>query len=257
MAEWTLITGASKGLGAEFAQLAARHGRKMILTARSADLLEAQADTLRANGAEVVVIPADLSDLAEADRLWAEATKDRQVDFLINNAGLGSHGPFADPDSWDRELSSINVNMRTLTRLMKLAIPHMQTQQRGRILNVASTIGFLPGPNMAVYAATKAYVLHLSEAVAHELRGTPVTVTAFCPGATQTNFFDDGDMHGTRLLTMTPIADAAKVAAAGWQAAIGGRAVAVPGAMNAVFANLPRLFPRAITTRVSGLFLGK
>lgn len=257
MAEWTLITGASKGLGVEFAHLAARHGRKMILTARSADMLDALAGKLRAQGAEVVVIPADLSDLAEADRLWAEATKGRQIDFLINNAGLGSHGAFAAPDAWDRELASVNVNMLTLTRLMKLAIPHMQSQGRGRILNVASAAGFLPGPHMAVYAATKAYVLQLSEAIAHELRGSNVAVTAFCPGPTQTNFFADGDMHGTRLLKLTPIAQADDVAAAGWQAAIGGRAVSVPGALNVVIANLPRLLPRSITTRISGVFLGK
>lgn len=257
MSEWTLITGASKGLGTEFARLAARNGRKMILTARSGDMLENLADELRGDGAEVVVIPADLSTLEDADRMWTEATDGRQVDFLINNAGLGSHAPFAQEDAWQRELSSINVNMVTLTQLMKRAVPHMKGHGRGRILNVASAAGFLPGPNMAVYSATKAYVLHLSEAVAHELRGSNVTVTAFCPGATQTNFFSDGNMQGARLLKLTPIAKADKVAAAGWQAAIGGRTVAVPGALNAVFANLPRVLPRGVITRVSGIFLGK
>lgn len=257
MAEWTLITGASKGLGVEFAHLAARHGRKMILIARSADLLDGLATKLRDKGAEVVVIPADLSDQTSADRLWAQATDGRQIDFLINNAGLGSHDPFTKDGVWEREMASINVNMITLTRMMKLAIPHMKGQGRGRILNVASAAAFLPGPNMAVYAASKAYVLHLSEAVANELHGTNVTVTALCPGATHTNFFDDADMHGTRLLKLTPIAQADDVAAAGWQGAMGGRAVVVPGALNKIFAALPRLTPRAVTTRISGLFMGK
>lgn len=259
MAAWTLITGASDGLGVEFAKLAAKHGRDMILTARSADKMAALADDLRADGVEVVVIPADLNDLAEVDRLWAEATAGRQVDFLINNAGLGRNGAFAGGDeaAWEMDLSIMDVNMRALTRLMRLAIPHMTDAGAGRILNVGSVAGFLPGPNMAIYHASKAYVLHLSEAVAHELRKSPVTVTAFCPGATRTGFFDKADMRGIRLLRFSPPANARTVAVAGWQAALGGRRVAIPGLTNKVSAFLPRLAPRGVVTALTGVFMSK
>lgn len=258
MPEWTLITGASEGLGVEFAKLAARHGRRMILTARSKDKLEALAENLRAEGPEVVVVPADLSDMAEVERMWTEATTGREVDFLINNAGLGYNGPFVAEDGWDREVSSLSVNVLALTRLMKRAIPHMQAGPgAGRILNVASTAAFMPGPNMAVYHASKAFVLSLSEAVAHELRGTRVTVTALCPGATQTNFFNDADMSGVRLLSLSPPAKAHDVAAAGWQGALGGQRVVVPGMMNKLSAVLPRFLPRGLVTPVAHALLSK
>ena len=120
--------------------------------------------------------------------------------MLVNNAGLGSHGDFEDGQSWARELSSMTVNMTSLTYLMKQAIPHMQSHGQGRILNIASLAGFMPGPNMAVYSATKAYVLSLSDAAAEELTGSSVTVTALCPGTTATSFFDAADMRDARLL---------------------------------------------------------
>ena len=262
MAEWTLITGASEGLGVEFARLAARDGRKMILSARSVGKLNTLADELRASGSEVAVIPADLNDLDEADRLWAEATDGRRVDFLINNAGLGRNGLFhndtPDDGGWARELSSINVNVLSLTRLMKRAALHMDSATGGgRILNVSSVAGFMPGPNMAVYHATKAYVLHLSEAVAFEMRKSGVSVTVLCPGATQTQFAETANMRGTRLLKLAPPAKAAAVAAAGWNGALKGRNIVVPGIMNKVFAFLPRIFPRAHTVWFTSIFLSK
>ncbi|WP_299376708.1 SDR family oxidoreductase [uncultured Tateyamaria sp.] len=254
---WTLITGASEGLGVEFARIAAREGRNLILAARSADKLERVAEDARAQGVEVLVVPTDLSDPAATDQLWATATDGRSVDVLVNNAGLGSNGDFADGQSWGRELSSIQVNMLALTRLMKLAIPHMQALDKGRILNVASVAGFTPGPNMAVYHATKAYVLSLSEAVAEELRGTNVTVTALCPGATATNFFEDADMNGVRLLKIAKPMKASEVAELGWLQARIGKRIVVPGAMNKVFAFLPRISPRGVTTRVTSMIMGK
>ncbi|APE43802.1 hypothetical protein BOO69_10545 [Sulfitobacter alexandrii] len=259
MADWTLITGASDGLGAEFAKLAAKHGRNVVLTARSENRLEALAEDLRADGVDVVVIPADLNDLAEVDRLWSAATDGRRIDFLVNNAGLGRNGPFGTDGGagWDMELSSIDVNVRALTRLMRLAIPHMTEAGSGRILNVASVAGFLPGPNMAVYHATKAFVLHLSEAVAHELRNTRVTVTALCPGATRTGFFGKADMNGVRLLKLAPPANAHDVAKIGWQAALGGRRVVVPGAMNTLSSLLPRVAPRGLVTALTGKIMSK
>lgn len=254
---WTLITGASEGLGVEFAHIAAKEGRNVILAARSKDKLEKVAEEARGHGVEAIVIPADLSNMDEVDRLWTEATEGREIDVLVNNAGLGYNGAFDEGQGWSRELASINVNMLALTRLMKLAIPHMRGLPKGRILNVASVAGFTPGPNMAVYHATKAYVLSLSEAVAEELRGSSVTVTALCPGATATNFFDDADMHGVRLLKMSKPMNAKEVAEAGWLQARIGKRIVVPGAMNKVFAFLPRISPRGLTTRIAAQIMGK
>ena len=255
---WTLITGASEGLGVEFARIAAKEGRNLILTARSKDKLDTLASELRGQSVDVVVIRADLSDMAEVDRLWNVATAEgREIDVLVNNAGLGAHGPFDEGQGWARELSSINVNMLALTRLMKLAISHMRDLPKGRILNVASVAAFLPGPNMAVYYATKAYVLSLSEAVAEELRGSNITITALCPGATATNFFEDGDMTEARLTKIAKPMRAKDVAELGWLQARIGKRIVIPGLMNKVFALSPRFSPRAITTRVSGLFTAK
>ena len=257
MATWTLITGASEGLGVEFAHIAAKEKRNVILAARSKDKLEKVAEQVRSFGGEALVIPADLSDMSEVERLWTEATDGREVDVLVNNAGLGSNGDFTSGQNWERELTSINVNVLALTRLMKLAIPHMQNIEKGRILNVASVAGFVPGPNMAVYHATKAFVVSLSEAVAEELRGSNVTVTALCPGASQTNFFNDADMHGVRLLKMAKPMDARVVAQQGWLQAQAGKRIVVPGFMNKVFVFLPRLTPRSLATRLTALIMGK
>ncbi|MEL7132913.1 MAG: SDR family oxidoreductase [Pseudomonadota bacterium] len=254
---WTLITGASEGLGVEFARIAAKENRNVILAARSKDKLEKVAEEVRGHGVEAVVIPADLSNMDEVDRLWSEATDGREIDVLVNNAGLGYNGPFEAGQGWERELASINVNMLALTRLMKLAIPHMQGLKKARILNVASVAGFTPGPNMAVYHATKAYVLSLSEAVAEELRGTAVTVTALCPGATATNFFEDADMEGVRLLKLSNPMRAKDVAEEGWLQSRIGKRIVVPGLMNKVFAVLPRVSPRGVTTRIAAQIMGK
>ncbi|MEO0379260.1 MAG: SDR family oxidoreductase [Pseudomonadota bacterium] len=257
MASWTLITGASEGLGVEFARIAAKEKRNVILAARSTDKLEKVAEQVRSLGVEAVVIPADLSDMDEVDRLWSAASDGRDIDVLVNNAGLGSNGAFNEGQNWSRELSSITVNMLALTRLMKLAIPHMHGLEKGRILNVASVAAFTPGPNMAVYHATKAYVLSLSEAVAEELRGTNVTVTALCPGATATNFFEDADMHDVRLLQLAKPMAAGPVAELGWLQSRIGKAIVVPGAMNKVLAFVPRLSPRWMTTWVTAKLMGK
>lgn len=257
MKSYTLITGASEGLGVEFARLAAKEGRNMILAARSLDKLNAVAADLRSDSVEVVVIPADLNSVEETDRLWSEATDGRVIDVLVNNAGLGRNGSFHDGQDWQRELSSMNVNMVALTQLMKLAIPHMEAHGKGRILNVASVAGFMPGPNMAVYHATKAYVISLSEAVAEELRGSNVTVTALCPGPTVTNFFNEADMHDVALIKRGKPAKASDVAELGWLQARIGKRIVIPGAMNIILANLPRLTPRPIVTRIAKRVMSK
>lgn len=257
MATWTLITGASEGLGVEFAKLAARDGHNLILTARSKDKLDALAAELRSDRVDVVVIPADLSNLAEAERLWAEATDGRDIDVLVNNAGLGYHGAFESGQGWERMSSSIHVNVVSLTRLMNLAIPHMKALPKGRILNVASIAAFSPGPNMAVYNATKAFVLSLSEAVASELKGSNVTVTALCPGVTATNFFEDADMKSVWLVNITKPMSAVKVAEDGWKAMRAGRRTVVPGIMNKIMSFSTRLSPRVLNAGIAAWIMGK
>ncbi|MCW3782237.1 SDR family NAD(P)-dependent oxidoreductase [Defluviimonas salinarum] len=254
-AKWTLITGASDGLGREFARIAAAEGRDLILVARRAERLESLAQELRArHRISVEVMPADLSDPAAVDALWRRAAHRRQIEVLVNDAGFGLNGAFAETDL-ARELASIAVNVMALTILMKHAVGHMRSQGGGRILNVGSTAGFMPGPNMAVYHATKAYVLSLSEAVAEELRGGNVTVTALCPGATATGFQSVAQMENALLLRVLPVAEAGAVARAGWRAMQRGRRICVTGSFNRFFAAAPRLSPRALTTRIAGLFL--
>lgn len=254
-ARWTLITGASEGLGREFARIAAAEGRDLILVARQADKLNALAEELRErHKIAAEVMPTDLSDAAAVEALWRKAALRRRIDVLVNNAGLGYNGPFAGED-FAREMSSIAVNVTALTILMKRAVAHMRAQGGGRILNVSSTAGFMPGPNMAVYHATKAYVLSLSEAVAEELRGSDVSVTALCPGATATNFQADAKMENVFLVRAMPMPDAASVARAGWKAMKRGRRIRVTGLANKLFAFGPRLVPRALSARMAALFL--
>ncbi|MEO0911725.1 MAG: SDR family oxidoreductase [Pseudomonadota bacterium] len=252
---YTLVTGASLGIGREIARVAARNGRNLILTARSADRLEALAEELRAaHGVTVVVIPADLSVAGEAAAMWDKAVAEgRRVDFLVNNAGLGSHGAFAEAD-WARKKRSIEVNVLALTELCKLAAEHME--RGGRILNVASIASFVPGPAMAVYHATKAYVLSLSLALNEEFRGR-ITVTTLCPGVTESNFLEDAEMHDVRFINaMRKLPTAASVAEYGYAAAIGGRAVVVPGLMNKMAPLLSRLLPRTLQAKIMRQMFG-
>jgi len=258
MAEgWTLVTGASKGIGKELARIAAREGHALILSARSKDQLEALAEELRtAHGGEVVVIVADLTRADAAADLWRAASAGRRIDILVNNAGLGRNGAFAEA-GWARELASINVNITALTELMKRAVVDMLAAGGGQILNLASTAAFMPGPGMAVYHATKSYVLSLSEAVSEELRGTPVSVTALCPGATATHFFADAEMESMALLRYSKPPSAESVARVGWRAMKAGKRAVVPGAMNKAFAFLPRLVPIPLASRITAKFLAK
>ena len=254
MAIWALVTGASEGLGHEFATLAAKDGFDVILTARQVDKLETHAKALRrAYNVAVEVMPADLDDPEQVENLWLRASENRQIGVLVNNAGLGRNGAFSDPEGWPREAASISVNVVAATILMKRAAEHMKKQGNGRILNVASVAGFFAGPQMAIYHATKAYLLSLSEAVAEELAGSGVTVTALCPGATETKFFAADSAEKTSLLSRMSLAPAEVVATKGWAAMTKGRRVYVHGVGNKVFAFLPRLLPR----RVMPFFMGQ
>lgn len=253
---FTLITGASEGIGRAFAQVAAEKGRNVILAARSKEKLDSLAEVLTArHGVEAVAIEADLSKPNGASKLWRSATaKGRKIDFLVNNAGFGRSGRF-DSDGWEREAASIQVNVVALTEMMKLAIPHMKEFERARVLNVASVAGYCAGPNMAVYYATKAYVISLSRAVQKELEMSDITVTAVCPGATQSNFFADADMLNTRVTRMARMPSSREVAEAGWAAAIRGDTVYVHGAMNKLGVFMSRFLPATVVDTVSGKLL--
>jgi hypothetical protein len=257
MKGFALVTGASEGIGKELARCAARDGYDVILAARSREKLHDLAAELRDRHAvEALAIVSDLSRDGAAEALWREATQGRSVEVVVNNAGLGRHGPFADGGR-EREEASIRVNLVALTDLMKRAASEMAARGRGRILNVGSTAGFMPGPNMAVYHATKAYVLSLSEAVAEELRGSGVTVTVLCPGATQSDFFNRADMSEVRLAKMGRLPTARSVAEEGWRAMRAGRRVTITGATNRAFALAARLLPRRAVTAIADRVLAK
>jgi short-subunit dehydrogenase len=246
-----LITGASSGIGRELARLYAADGAALVLIARSQDRLRELADELAANhGAEAQVVPADLSRPASPGEI-AEMLAQRhiEVDVLVNNAGFGAHGTVAGLAA-QRQLEVIEVNVAALTQLTALLLPGMLKRGRGAILNVASTAGFQPGPNQAVYSATKAYVLSFTEALAEEVRGSGVQVTCLAPGATDTGFAAQAGMAGTRLFRRG-VMDAARVARAGHDGLQHGKTLVIPGVRNRILAFSVRLSPRALITRVA------
>lgn len=241
----TLITGASSGLGAEFARACGRRGDELVLVARRTERLDALAAEI---GERVHVVPQDLAAPQAAQRLHA-ATRERGlfVDTLINNAGFGLAGSFAALPA-DRQREMIEVNVAALTALTRLFLPEMLARRRGAILNVASTAAFQPGPGIAVYFATKAFVLSLSEALHQEVKGSGVAVSALCPGPTETEF---GSVAGSsRDRPAFFAADAASVVAAGLDGLARNRAVIVPGLLNKATAQSSRFLPRAAMRRI-------
>ncbi len=246
-ARTALVTGASSGIGLDLATSCARGGFNLVLVARRAAELEAVATRLREQtGRDVATIAADLSEATAADQLAAELTgRALAIDVLINNAGYAQYGAFAETDAGD-ELRMMQLNMITLTRLTKFLLPPMQARHWGKILNVASTAAFMPGPLMAVYYATKAYVLSFSEALNEELRGSGVTVTALCPGPTQTGFQARAQMEDSKLVRGRQIMSSATVARIGYTAMMRGTPVVIPGTMNRLQALAPRFLPRRL-----------
>ncbi len=246
-----LITGASSGIGLDFAHQFAQGGYDVVLVARGQQKLDELARELSGkHGVRALAVSADLSDAAAPgklmERLKAEGI---QVDVLINNAGFAAYGAFAETNLED-ETRMIAVNITALTALTKAVLPGMLARKQGRILNVASTAAFQPGPLMAVYYATKAYVLSFSEALAEETRGTGVSVTCLCPGPTRTGFQARAKMEESKLVNGKDIMDSATVARAGYEALHRGQAVAIPGMMNKLLAQSVRLMPRAAVARV-------
>lgn len=250
-----LITGASSGIGEALAHELAGRGASVILVARSTDKLEQLAQQLRQQySVQATVISADLSQSHAAKALAAEvARRGLTVDILVNNAGLGAFGEF-----WELEEAQIEqmlaVNITALTELSRAFLPAMVERKRGRVLNVASTAAFLPGPLMSVYYASKAYVLSLSEGLNEELRGSGVYVTALCPGPVHTGFQAVANLEGSQMmrnpLVTTGMLSAAEVARIGVAAMVRGDAVAVAGITNQAQTWLPRLLPRQWIARV-------
>lgn len=250
-----LITGASSGIGADLARVFASNGYALVLVARTEAALNALADELRAaHGIKVTVIPHDLSQ-PDAPQAIFDATQraNMTVDVLVNNAGYASYGPFAQADLRN-ELDEMQVNTMALTALTRLFLPGMIERKRGGILNLASTAAFQPGPNMAVYCATKAFVLSFTEALAYELRKTGVRVTALCPGATRSAFFDRANMHDVRFAQGSSM-DSATVARVGYQGLMRGKPVVIPGTSNRLLTMVTRLTPRRLVTRMAGQIL--
>ncbi len=221
--------------------------------ARSAEALATVASQLREDfGVPTLPVVLDLARPEAADEVADElARHGAEVDVLINNAGFGVHGRFSETDLGS-ELEMLQLNVVTLTHLTKLLLPGMLHRGRGRVLNVASTAAFQPGPRMAVYFASKAYVLSLSEALSEELRGSPVTVTALCPGATRTGFQKRSGLDRTAIGEGRMFMDAASVARDGYEGMNRGRVVVVPGIANKLLAASVRLFPRRVVTRLVG-----
>jgi short-subunit dehydrogenase len=225
-----LITGASSGIGAELARVCAAHGHNVVLVARREPELRALAAAVaKEHGVEARVLTADLADPA-APRAIFQAMAGANIDLLINNAGFGLRGDFADSD-WEIQARMIQVNIAALAHLTRLFLPAMIARGSGRILNVGSTAGFVPGPCMSVYYASKAFVLSFSEALAEELRGTGVAVTDLCPGPTRTGFGLVAGMANTKLFHSATMS-AEAVAREGYHAMMQGRTVAIAGARN-------------------------
>ncbi len=248
-----LITGASSGIGLELARLFAADGHDLVLVARREAKLRALADSLRRDGLSIEIIADDLADPAAPGRIVA-ALEQRglTVDILVNNAGFGSNGKFVTTER-EGQVMMIDVNCRALVDLTHRLLPGMLARGFGRVLNIGSTAGFQPGPNMATYYATKAFVNHFSEAIAHELRGTGVTVTVHCPGPTQTEFADVANMHKTRLFAaIGSPASAADVARDAYRAMSKGKVIAIHGALNWFATFMIRFTPRALARTIAG-----
>ncbi len=239
-----LVTGASTGIGYALSELLAADGYDLLIAARNEDRLNQAADLLRgAHGGRVTAYAMDLANPGAAADLHGRVLADgHTVDVLINNAGFGAYGPFHEADE-QRHVDMLQLNTITLTHLTRLFMPDMLARRRGRIMNVASTAAFQPGPLMSAYFASKAYVLSFSGAIAHEARGTGVTVTCLCPGPTTSGFQSRGNIAQATIM-QGKLLDAATVARVGYRAMNRGRSLVVVGRMNACLAFLPRLTPR-------------
>jgi hypothetical protein len=247
-----LITGASGGIGYELAKLFAKDHHNLVLVARNGRRLAQIADELqRQFGITVATVALDLTDPKAPQFLFDQVRREGvDVDILINNAGYGRFGDFADVPV-EESLGQIQLNITALTGRTKLFLAPMLERRAGKIMNVASTAGFQPGPLMAVYYATKAYVISFSEALANELADQGIVVTCFCPGATETGFAGRAGNDQSRLFkTLRPM-DAKTVARAGYHGLLKGKTMVIPGWRNWLVAESVRFSPRKLVTAIS------
>ena len=243
MTDTALITGASGGIGLEMTRILAKEGYDIIAVARRTDMLEKLKGELESlYGRNVTVICSDLSEDGDVRKVFEIADKEGiEVDILVNNAGFGDYGPFAECD-WDKQDRMIRLNVLALSHLTRLFLPGMISRGKGRILNTASVASFEPGPLMSVYYATKAYVLSFSEALTAELKGTGVTVTALCPGPTNTGFAKTANADGANVFKESTSSDARAVAMYGYRCMMKG----MKGLVSLLYRLVIRLlnFPR-------------
>ncbi len=247
MSKTALITGASGGIGLELAKIHASKGGHLVLVARSLDKLSSIKEELeKTHAIQVKIISKDLSNKDAALEVYQEIKKDKiRIDYLINNAGFGDFGYFYESD-WQKTEQMLELNMVALTQFCKLFVNDMIAQGGGKIMNLASIAAFMPGPLMASYYASKAYVLHFSEAINNELKDKNITVTALCPGPTESGFQEASAQKESKVIKGKKLTSAKHVAEYGYQAMLSGKPVAIPGLINAFLVNVMRFLPRII-----------
>jgi short-subunit dehydrogenase len=248
--KYALVTGASSGIGYELAKLFAQDGKNIVVVARSQDRLEKlKTEIENKSGTKVIVLVKDLSKSDAPQEIFSELEKKSiNIDVLVNNAGFPVHGMFAETNLKE-ELDMIQVNITALTHFTKLFMKKMVENKSGWILNVGSTGSFAPFPTFSVYAATKAYVLSFSEAIANELQGTGVSVTCLCPGVTDTRFYERGNAGEAKFAKTMKKMDATRVASIGYTALKKGRVTVVTGLVWSIGMFAFRLLPRKLVTR--------
>lgn len=240
-----LVTGASSGIGYEISRLLAQEGHNLVLVARRRERLEELAVRLRADHqCKVTVVELDLAQPGAAETLFQTLRNENiPVDILVNNAGIGARGSFFDIPT-EQTLGAIQLNVVALTQLCKLFGAEMAQRRLGKILNIASVAGFIPGPYMSVYHATKAFVVSFSEGLRQELKGTGVSVTVVCPGPVESEFHQLANTQSMVFLKLAPMMSSADVARAALKATHERKAVAIPGALNKLMILMQRLLPR-------------
>lgn len=254
---YALITGASSGIGLALARHFASKKHNLILVARRENKLKEIASEIESTGVKVEVITADLATSEGAEALY-QKTKDLNlsVDILVNNAGRGNLGEFSDQDLGQMK-GTMELNMISLTVLTRLFLEDMKKNKHGHILNIASIAGFVAGPGFAVYHATKAFVLSLSEALNSELKGTGVTVTASCPGPTESEFHQKADTESLKSAKLIQYMTAEQVSEEAYNAMKAGKSIVIHGLLNQALAATPKLMPRRLATKIASSVLAQ
>ncbi|MEE3234128.1 MAG: SDR family oxidoreductase [Candidatus Latescibacterota bacterium] len=252
MKKTTLVTGASSGIGLELARECAANGHDLVVVARRQERLEDFAETIRGEyDVKVNVVVMDLSVDGSRKNLFNQVKSQKiEIDYLINNAGFGDYGPFMS-SNLTRQIEMVNLNIIALTELTRLFLPDMIARRQGAILNVASTAAFQAGPMMSVYFATKAFVLHFSEAIANEVHPMGVRVVALCPGTTESEFADTAKAERSLMFNMRKLPTSKQVARYGYVSMVKGKRVAVHGVLNKILTFSVRLVPRRVVTAIA------